>query len=138
MPDAIVGRKVMLISSDGHATARMDDYTDYMDPGLLDEFREFCPKRRFSSATSASSTTTRPRNSSISPACSTTNPASCSNDRPPDDIQHCSPPSQRSLPHLNSHPKRGFSRLCGSRGPAEEVTRMVKVRAGVVLDRLAV
>src|SRR6266545_4845986 len=73
------------------------------DDGGRDEFREFSAKRRFSSLTSASSTITRPRNSSITAACSTTNPASCSNERPPDDTQHRSPPSQRSLPHLNSH-----------------------------------
>jgi predicted TIM-barrel fold metal-dependent hydrolase len=35
-------RKIMVISSDGHATARMDDYTDYMDPEFRDEFKEFC------------------------------------------------------------------------------------------------
>jgi predicted TIM-barrel fold metal-dependent hydrolase len=38
----MVDRKIMVISSDGHATARMEDYTEYMDPALRDEFREFC------------------------------------------------------------------------------------------------
>ncbi len=32
----------MVISSDGHATARMDDYTDYLDPAFREEFRAFC------------------------------------------------------------------------------------------------
>jgi len=36
------GRKIMVISSDGHATARMEDYTQYLDPQFRDEFREFC------------------------------------------------------------------------------------------------
>jgi predicted TIM-barrel fold metal-dependent hydrolase len=40
VPDA--GRKIMIISSDGHATARMEDYTEYLDPEFRDEFREFC------------------------------------------------------------------------------------------------
>jgi predicted TIM-barrel fold metal-dependent hydrolase len=34
-------RKIMIISSDGHATARMEDYTPYLDPGFRDEFRDF-------------------------------------------------------------------------------------------------
>ena len=35
-------RKIMVISSDGHSTARMEDYTDYIDPKLRDEFKDFC------------------------------------------------------------------------------------------------
>jgi predicted TIM-barrel fold metal-dependent hydrolase len=38
--------KVMIISSDGHATARMEDYTEYIDPKLRDEFRDFCVEYR--------------------------------------------------------------------------------------------
>jgi predicted TIM-barrel fold metal-dependent hydrolase len=34
--------KMMLISSDGHATARMDDYKPYMDPAFREEFDTFC------------------------------------------------------------------------------------------------
>lgn len=33
---------LMVISSDGHATARMEDYTDYLDPDFREEFRQFC------------------------------------------------------------------------------------------------
>jgi predicted TIM-barrel fold metal-dependent hydrolase len=32
----------MVISSDGHATARMDDYAGYLDPAFREEFRAFC------------------------------------------------------------------------------------------------
>lgn len=32
----------MIISSDGHATARMDDYREYVDPAFREEFDEFC------------------------------------------------------------------------------------------------
>jgi predicted TIM-barrel fold metal-dependent hydrolase len=46
MPDPAFGNKVMLISSDGHATARMDDYTEYVDPDMVDEFRDFCEEYR--------------------------------------------------------------------------------------------
>lgn len=34
--------RVLMISSDGHATARMDDYKPYMPPNLRQEFDEFC------------------------------------------------------------------------------------------------
>ena len=37
--------KIMIISSDGHATARMEDYTDYLDPAFRDEFRGKGPER---------------------------------------------------------------------------------------------
>jgi predicted TIM-barrel fold metal-dependent hydrolase len=40
--DPGAGRKIMVISSDGHATARMEDYTEYLDPQFRDEFRDFC------------------------------------------------------------------------------------------------
>jgi predicted TIM-barrel fold metal-dependent hydrolase len=42
MPDSTPGRKIMVISSDGHATARMEDYTQYLDPKFREEFGEFC------------------------------------------------------------------------------------------------
>ena len=42
MSAPMVDRKMMVISSDGHATARMEDYTEYLDPAFRDEFREFC------------------------------------------------------------------------------------------------
>ncbi len=32
----------MVISSDGHATARMPDYAAYLDPAFREEFTEFC------------------------------------------------------------------------------------------------
>ncbi|HEX6510584.1 MAG TPA: amidohydrolase family protein, partial [Chloroflexota bacterium] len=38
--------KIMIISSDGHATARMEDYTDYLDPAFRDEFRDFLVEYR--------------------------------------------------------------------------------------------
>jgi predicted TIM-barrel fold metal-dependent hydrolase len=38
--------KIMIISSDGHATARMEDYTDYLDPRFRDEFRDFLVEYR--------------------------------------------------------------------------------------------
>ncbi|GAF47607.1 amidohydrolase family protein [Rhodococcus wratislaviensis] len=34
--------KLMIISSDGHATARMRDYTPYLDPEFREEFGAFC------------------------------------------------------------------------------------------------
>ena len=34
--------RMMVISSDGHATARMDDYTPYLDQEFREEFRDFC------------------------------------------------------------------------------------------------
>ena len=34
-------QRLMLISSDGHATARMEDYRDYLDPEFRDEFEAF-------------------------------------------------------------------------------------------------
>jgi predicted TIM-barrel fold metal-dependent hydrolase len=34
--------RIMVISSDGHATARMDDYAPYLDQEFRDEFRDFC------------------------------------------------------------------------------------------------
>jgi len=34
--------RLMVISSDGHATARMPDYKPYLDPSLRDEFDAFC------------------------------------------------------------------------------------------------
>jgi predicted TIM-barrel fold metal-dependent hydrolase len=34
--------KLLVISSDGHATARMRDYTEYLDPAFRAEFEEFC------------------------------------------------------------------------------------------------
>ena len=33
--------KVMLISSDGHATARQEDYLDYLDPEISTDFKEW-------------------------------------------------------------------------------------------------
>lgn len=33
---------LLVISSDGHATARMRDYADYLDPAFREEFAEFC------------------------------------------------------------------------------------------------
>ncbi len=33
--------KVMLISSDGHATARQEDYLDYLDPEIRTDFKEW-------------------------------------------------------------------------------------------------
>ena len=38
--------KIMIISSDGHATARMEDYTPYLDPEFRDEFRDFLAEYR--------------------------------------------------------------------------------------------
>src|SRR5712691_5377355 len=38
--------KIMVISSDGHATARMEDYASYLDPAFRDEFREFLVEYR--------------------------------------------------------------------------------------------
>jgi predicted TIM-barrel fold metal-dependent hydrolase len=35
-------QRLMVISSDGHATARMNDYEGYLDPGFREEFRAFC------------------------------------------------------------------------------------------------
>jgi hypothetical protein len=35
-------QRLMVISSDGHATARMGDYESYLDPGFREEFRAFC------------------------------------------------------------------------------------------------
>jgi predicted TIM-barrel fold metal-dependent hydrolase len=35
-------KNLMLISSDGHATARMDDYREYIDPEYKEEFEKFC------------------------------------------------------------------------------------------------
>ena len=37
---------VTFISSDGHATARMQDYADYLDPEFRAEFRDFCVEFR--------------------------------------------------------------------------------------------
>jgi predicted TIM-barrel fold metal-dependent hydrolase len=34
--------RIMVISSDGHATARMDDYTPYLDQEYREEFLDFC------------------------------------------------------------------------------------------------
>lgn len=34
--------RALIVSSDGHATARMRDYRPYLDPGLRAEFDEFC------------------------------------------------------------------------------------------------
>jgi hypothetical protein len=34
--------RVLMISSDGHATARMDDYRPYLSAGLREEFDAFC------------------------------------------------------------------------------------------------
>jgi len=34
--------KLLVISSDGHATARMPDYREYLDPKYRDEFDDFC------------------------------------------------------------------------------------------------
>ena len=42
MTAALTDRKIMMISSDGHATARMEDYTQYLDPKFREEFGEFC------------------------------------------------------------------------------------------------
>lgn len=39
-------RKIAIISSDGHATARMDEYAPYLDPKYRDEFRDFCVEYR--------------------------------------------------------------------------------------------
>jgi predicted TIM-barrel fold metal-dependent hydrolase len=36
----------VIISSDGHATARMDDYADYLDPEFREEFQDFCVEFR--------------------------------------------------------------------------------------------
>jgi len=33
--------QVMLISSDGHATARQEDYLDYLDPEIRTDFKEW-------------------------------------------------------------------------------------------------
>jgi hypothetical protein len=35
-------KNLMLISSDGHATAQMDDYREYIDPEYKEEFDAFC------------------------------------------------------------------------------------------------
>ena len=35
-------QRLMVISSDGHATARMNDYESYLDPSFREEFRAFC------------------------------------------------------------------------------------------------
>jgi predicted TIM-barrel fold metal-dependent hydrolase len=37
----IMAERLMVISSDGHATARMADYRDYLDPEFRDDFDEF-------------------------------------------------------------------------------------------------
>jgi len=34
--------RMMIISSDGHATAQMDDYIPYIEPSFKEEFEEFC------------------------------------------------------------------------------------------------
>src|SRR5258708_7383967 len=34
--------RALIVSSDGHATARMRDYRPYLDPGMRAEFDEFC------------------------------------------------------------------------------------------------
>ena len=34
--------RALIVSSDGHATARMRDYRPYLDPGMRGEFDEFC------------------------------------------------------------------------------------------------
>jgi predicted TIM-barrel fold metal-dependent hydrolase len=39
---AEASERAVIISSDGHATARMDDYRDYLDPQYRDEFADFC------------------------------------------------------------------------------------------------
>ena len=39
-------RRLMVISSDGHATARMDDYERYLDPDFREEFLAFCAAYR--------------------------------------------------------------------------------------------
>jgi predicted TIM-barrel fold metal-dependent hydrolase len=40
------GDKIMIISSDGHATARMEDYVPYLDAEFRDEFRDFLAEYR--------------------------------------------------------------------------------------------
>jgi hypothetical protein len=41
--DAPATDRALIVSSDGHATARMRDYRPYLDPGMRPEFDEFCP-----------------------------------------------------------------------------------------------
>jgi predicted TIM-barrel fold metal-dependent hydrolase len=43
---AVSDRRMMVISSDGHATARMEDYTPYLDPEFREEFAAFCVEYR--------------------------------------------------------------------------------------------
>jgi hypothetical protein len=38
----LLGERALLVSSDGHATARMREYVPYVDPGVRGEFLEFC------------------------------------------------------------------------------------------------
>jgi predicted TIM-barrel fold metal-dependent hydrolase len=40
--DAPATDRALIVSSDGHATARMRDYRPYLDPGMRPEFDEFC------------------------------------------------------------------------------------------------
>jgi hypothetical protein len=76
------------------------------DDGGRDELREFCANR--SSTVSASRSATRCPSRSIAAACSTTSAASCSYDGRRD-TQPRSPRPDGTLPHLNSHLRRGFS-----------------------------
>jgi predicted TIM-barrel fold metal-dependent hydrolase len=46
-------RPLMIISSDGHAAGRMDDYRTYMEPALREEFDAFCTLYRERGAKSA-------------------------------------------------------------------------------------
>lgn len=34
--------KIMIISSDGHATGRVDDYAPYLDPEFREELEAYC------------------------------------------------------------------------------------------------
>lgn len=36
--------RALIVSSDGHATAKMRDYRPYLDPGMREEFDEFCDR----------------------------------------------------------------------------------------------
>jgi predicted TIM-barrel fold metal-dependent hydrolase len=38
--------RLLVISSDGHATARMEEYLEYLDPAYRDEFEDFCVEYR--------------------------------------------------------------------------------------------
>jgi hypothetical protein len=42
MPVAVDTHRVLMISSDAHATARMDDYKPYIPPSPGEEFESFC------------------------------------------------------------------------------------------------